>query len=326
MKVAAWSIQGFEPKRIIPSTIALERHLEDWIERDPNLVAEGLEIVGRQVSVGAGRLDLLAVDPSGQYVVIELKPGTLYRDVVVQALDYAACVAALPEASLRQIGSDYRQRHGKPETPQAAAAAASPVAPSLEERDVSVIVVGCGKDAGLDRLLNFLGSKYEVPIRAVTFEVFELSDGQRMLLREITEKVPEPTVTKTPRTVNAVMEIARTNGFEAMMTQFLDLANRHEIYARAWPSCIMFAPPANRTRCLFTAWPTSGGHNFYVSHEALSEFYPFSGQDMARLLPAEGWHDLSDSVTTQMVSGLDELFRMAESSEKADATAPPPMS
>jgi hypothetical protein len=319
VKVAAWSIDGGEPTRVAPSSIQLERQLEDWIERDPDLVAEGLEIVGRQVSVEAGRLDLLAVDPGGQYVVIELKSGALYIDAITQALYYAACVATMPEASLERIASDYRLRRGKPETPQAPSVRAPSDAPSLEEREVSIIVVGTGRDAGLDRLLPFLAGRYQVPIRSVTFDVFVLSNGQQLLLREVTESPPEATVTKSRYTVEAVMEIARENGVDAMMNRYLDMAKRHGIYPRPWPLCIQFSPPTNRTRYLFTVWPGRGG--LWISHEALGEFYPFSVQDMARLLPSQGWHDLTDDLTTQIVGGLDELFAIAEGTDADNSSA-----
>ena len=40
-----------------------ERHLEEWIEKDPALLQGGLAIVGRQIVLEGGRLDLLALDP-----------------------------------------------------------------------------------------------------------------------------------------------------------------------------------------------------------------------------------------------------------------------
>ena len=68
-KLAAWSIDGqhaegasqqSEPKRVGRSHIGLERHLEDWIANDVTMIAEGLTLVGRQISIDDGRLDLLA--------------------------------------------------------------------------------------------------------------------------------------------------------------------------------------------------------------------------------------------------------------------------
>ena len=64
-----------EPQRIGRSHIGLERHLEDWIVNDVTLIGEGLTLVGRQISIDDGRLDLLAIDSQDRWVVIEVKPG-----------------------------------------------------------------------------------------------------------------------------------------------------------------------------------------------------------------------------------------------------------
>lgn len=108
MPLAAWRIGDQRPERVSHSTIPLERDLEDWIEADPDLVLEGLVIVGRQVAVTGGRIDLLGIDPAGRWVVLELKPGSLDSGAVSQALYY---VANLPADRLRSIAQSYLERH-----------------------------------------------------------------------------------------------------------------------------------------------------------------------------------------------------------------------
>ena len=80
MRVAAWQIEPSGPVRTAPSQLALERLLEDWIEQDPALVAEGLRVV-RQLMAEAGRIDLLAIDSAGRWVVIEIKAGNTCAQV-----------------------------------------------------------------------------------------------------------------------------------------------------------------------------------------------------------------------------------------------------
>ncbi len=63
------ALAEYEVKPPIPvpeTSIDLEQHLETWIENDPALVQAGLEIVGRQMAIDGGRLDLLAIDPLGR--------------------------------------------------------------------------------------------------------------------------------------------------------------------------------------------------------------------------------------------------------------------
>src|SRR5436190_15122418 len=80
-------------RELPPEPFSLNRSLEDWIARDPSLVVEGLKVVGKQITLEGGRLDLLGVDPQGLWTVVEIKRGLLYRDTVAQALDYASSVA-----------------------------------------------------------------------------------------------------------------------------------------------------------------------------------------------------------------------------------------
>jgi hypothetical protein len=70
----------------------LEEQLEDWVLADPSLLGERLLIIGRQVFIPGvnERLDLLALDPQGRAVVIELKRGDLKAPVDMQALRYAS--------------------------------------------------------------------------------------------------------------------------------------------------------------------------------------------------------------------------------------------
>ncbi|MEO8083645.1 MAG: hypothetical protein ABI780_07475 [Ardenticatenales bacterium] len=60
-QLGIWSITNDGPVRSDKVRIGLERYLEDWIERDPRMLPEDLTIVGRQVTLGEHRLDLLAI-------------------------------------------------------------------------------------------------------------------------------------------------------------------------------------------------------------------------------------------------------------------------
>ncbi len=73
----------------------LEEQLEDWIVADPSILGEPLLVLGRQVLIPdtKDRLDVLAIDPQGNAVVIEMKRGKLRDPVDVQALRYASYVS-----------------------------------------------------------------------------------------------------------------------------------------------------------------------------------------------------------------------------------------
>ena len=68
-----------------------------------------LLIIGRQVPTDLGKsIDLLGVDREGNVVVVELKRDRTPRDVVAQALEYAAFAAKLDAGALEGILGEYR--------------------------------------------------------------------------------------------------------------------------------------------------------------------------------------------------------------------------
>ena len=68
---------------------------------NPTLLPGDLKIVGRQVKLDGGTLDLLAIDWQRRWVVIEIKRGRLYRKAVAQALDYAWSIERLDKSELK---------------------------------------------------------------------------------------------------------------------------------------------------------------------------------------------------------------------------------
>ena len=101
--VGVWSIDGDAPRRVSRAGVGLERDLEDWIARDASLLADGLTIVGRQVRLDGGPLDLLAIDWRDRWVVIELKRERLYRTALAQALDYTSSIAQMEAGDLEEL-------------------------------------------------------------------------------------------------------------------------------------------------------------------------------------------------------------------------------
>jgi len=309
-KVGLWQVVDGKLRRIPERAVDLERQLEEWIEDDPSLLQAGLVIVGRQLPLEGGRLDLLAIDPQGQWVVIEIKRGAIRRETIAQVLDYASCLNDMSPEDLKSLLSDYLSKRRKN------------LEALLEERDASdamdpgqrrigLIVVGVGRSAGLDRMGNYLASKYSVPISIISFDVF--ADGDKEILaREITE--PEafrPSQTdRLGGTIEQVIMRAEIAGTSRSIRACIDKARDLGLYPHAWKTSIMFAPSTNRTRALFTIWavPQKEKIKLWVGGEVFTEFYDVTLSETNARLGAEGWRSMTDHEVEAFLAGLEELL------------------
>lgn len=62
--------------------------MEEIIANHPDIIEESLTLIGRQVSIGRLRCDLLLKDKFGDYLLIEMKKGNLSRQHVGQIMEY----------------------------------------------------------------------------------------------------------------------------------------------------------------------------------------------------------------------------------------------
>ena len=253
---------------------------------------------------------------------MEVKRGTLYRDAIVQALNCASSIASMPTAKLREVVEAYLAKHGDVvgSHPAASVLAASEEG---ETRDVAVVVVGTGRDASLDRLAGFLGQTYNVPIQVVTFEVFAIGDGRELLVREVTEAEAPGGEAQGPaaeRTVEAVF--ARAERWNALdrFEPLYDAAMRNGLYARPSIHSIMYAPPNNKTRMLFTAWVRSndGAIVVYVSPDAFAEFFSVTSEEAVKSLGPEGYRTIaSREEAVQFGSTVEALIERARERQES---------
>lgn len=327
-QVGLWLITDGGPRKLTSSAIALEQHLEDWIERDPGLLEAGLTIVGRQITVEAGPLDLLALDPQGRWVVIELKKGTLYRETLAQALDYAACIASMPYAQLAEKVNNYLAKQAGAATLEGLVAARGNGGDSDGAlREVRVYLVGISTDPGLARLQRYLSSAYDFPISIVTYEVFEIAGGQRVLLRELTEVEMQPPVVqaKVNPTVEEVAQQADAAGIGPQFRAILAAAVEHGLYSRPFKRSVMYAPPVNHARCLFTVWtqPRAAGElTMWVGPEIFAQFFPLTESEVVAHLGNGGWSQLSEADVAGFIRGLNQVFCLIKSGHQENAITP----
>ena len=93
--------------------VETEEMLEAVLVANPNMLMRGLKLIGRQVPVPTGYVDLLGLDEDGRLVVFELKREKLTRDAVAQILDYCSCLKALSDSELATLIADRSGKDGE---------------------------------------------------------------------------------------------------------------------------------------------------------------------------------------------------------------------
>ena len=184
----AWSIQKANPtpRKLADGYIDLEKSLEDWLESDPDMLEPGMVVLARQLSTEGGPLDLLCLDRNARLVVVELKRDRAYRDALAQVLDYTACVAAMDYGELSEIVDSHRRSRGLESSleeilREKLGESAGEWTP--EGSDPRILLVGTGADASLRRIIDYLTSRFDVPVNGVFFDVFDADDGGTILVR-----------------------------------------------------------------------------------------------------------------------------------------------
>lgn len=189
-----------------------EAIIEDWLESNPRAILEDdpLLLIGRQVRTDLGkRIDLLGVDRAGSVVVVELKRGRTSRDVVAQALEYAAFAARLDVDDLETLLRSYENdeslgladRHGEH------FGIREPVAFNKDQR---IVIVGQPVAPEVRQVASFLSSK-GIGVACVEFNLFEERGGGDRLLSM--ETVAGDETTKPGPVVSAPRPVLTEAGF-----------------------------------------------------------------------------------------------------------------
>ena len=106
IEVGVWRLSN-NLQRIAVSALDYEARLEEVLARDISVLSSQLMLVGRQVLTSYGKfIDVLAMDPDGNLVVVELKRNRTPREVVAQLIDYASWVQLLSYEEIAAIYAD----------------------------------------------------------------------------------------------------------------------------------------------------------------------------------------------------------------------------
>jgi hypothetical protein len=250
-RIQLWSVDQLEsgaPRALNLDEMAsteTEQRLEELLVASPDLLVEGLNIVGRQLPTDAGFPDLLGVDQDGRLVVLELKRGTLTRDAVAQVLDYGSDLgereveelARLIEEHSGQAGvaeiEDFLDWHSREYPNDSEALKQTP----------RMILVGLGVDERAKRIVNFL-AETGVDIQLLTFHAFNL-DGRLLLAKQVETVAPSTprsgsTGTSKQENLASLLALAEQHGMRDLLVEVADFIEQH-VPCYRWPGKTAFS-------------------------------------------------------------------------------------
>ena len=176
---AIWTVDD-KPKPLSLAGTTSEQRLEDMIVASPAILSDEWMLIGRQErTTGGGRIDLMAIEPDGSLVLIEIKRNRTPREVAAQALDYASWIETLGPDEIaaiygrfsegRSLAEEFRTRFG------------APLTESELNQGHKIIIVATELDDSTERIIGYLNAR-DVPINVLFFQIFQ-NGGEQLLSR-----------------------------------------------------------------------------------------------------------------------------------------------
>ena len=183
-EIEIWAIQDTQVVSVERTKMDLESSLEDTLVAHPKMLLPNLTLVGRQMPVTDGYLDLLGVDDEGKLAVFELKRGALSRDAVAQVIDYGSALEAMSETDLAKRIADNSGRRGIDKIEDFAEWYRVEFGKSLDSlRPLRMFMVGLGTDETTRRMVDFLADR-GVDVSLLTFYGFDYG-GRTLLAKQV---------------------------------------------------------------------------------------------------------------------------------------------
>ena len=182
-------------RKIASSKFDEERRLEELLAHQLDVLGSDLLAIGRQVITPSGkRADVLAVDPTGDLYVIELKRDRTPRDAVAQVLDYGSWASKLSHEEILEI---YQEQHPDIPFEQAFSARFGSGPPESLNQAHRLILVASELDAASQRIIDYCQDS-GMPINAVFFRYFKDGDSEYLARSWLVD--PEQAETKIKET------------------------------------------------------------------------------------------------------------------------------
>lgn len=206
---AIWQSQDGRWTPLTPAGFPDEKTLHDLVAKDPQLLplsgSPRLIVIGREVRLGSGYADLLAVEPDGRPVIIETKlrnNAESRRAVVAQVLAYAAALHGMSaeqfERDVLVKALDGRTLHdvvreSAQEESLAAPEFAASLSAALREGTFRLVLVLDQAPADLVRIVGYLEAVTSgLSVDLVTVALYNLGDQRIVVPQRVEPERQQP--------------------------------------------------------------------------------------------------------------------------------------
>jgi len=146
--------------------------IQNWIEKQPQLLGLDLLIVGREVETAYdGRIDLLGMNAEGGLVIMELKRDRTPREVIAQVLDYASWISKFSTREVQNLADKYLPKR----LDIAFQERFDATLPETLNQSHSMLIIASAFDPSSHRIVRYLSEEHELAINTAFFTVFEES-------------------------------------------------------------------------------------------------------------------------------------------------------
>lgn len=201
---AIWQNNGTGWRLLAPTGFPDEQTLHDLVEETPQLLPlagdSSLVVVGKEVLLGNGYADLVAIEPSGRLVILKIKlskNAEARRAVVAQILTYAAHLKGLsPETVEREVLGHHLHNRGYKSLQDAVASNdqegsfestsfSEGLTKCLAEGHFRLVLVLDEASQELVTLVGYLESvTEELSIDLITVSAYDVGNSQVLVLRD----------------------------------------------------------------------------------------------------------------------------------------------
>jgi hypothetical protein len=182
-QIKLWEIEPEGIIKINEESFDFGCKLENWLIKDISILSQNLVILGCQVVSPYGKkIDILAINSSGDLVIIEFKHHKPDHEVISNVLDLATWIKELCYDELTYIINTYCKSDYKNAKEFFYAAFNKNIEESEFNIEHQMIIVGSEIDESTVRIIKYLAKEpYFLNINAVNFNYYRASNGNEFL-------------------------------------------------------------------------------------------------------------------------------------------------